>query len=529
MSLPTEDKEISKREDVLEATKEEDKEEQVFHSTKEEEFGETDSSVDVSEREARLEKTDNFLNKIGLKFNAEIRGVERVPESKREDGNWLNSLTVFLSPNFAVSTLSTGMMGPTYYDLDFRTCILCIVFMGILGSIPVGLYSIFGAKFGLRQQILSRYFTGNIMGRVFAFFNVISCIGWNAINIIPSVQMLVSLGSLPAWAGCLIFVVITSVLALFGYKTIHIYERYCWIPNCIVYLIIIARFTMSHKFTWGHMETGTTEAGNVLTFISAIFGLTAGWSPSAADYFVYMPSNTNPWKIFFCMVVGLSFPAIFTMILGAAIATSTHSDPAWKAAYDDNSVGGLIYQVLVTDSLHGFGKFCVVVLAFSTISNNLPGSYSLSLATQAIWSPLARFPRLGWCLIGNFVSLALCIPAYYVFAETMSNFLSIIGYNVSIYIGITLAEHFVFRRGFKGYNPEDCDDRSKLPVGVAGVFAFAVGVACTVLSMNQTWYQGVIAKKLGEYGGDIGFELNIAGSFIAYCCARPFELKYFGR
>lgn len=483
----------------------------------------TQQTIEYKEVEA-----NNFIDKIGLRFNAEIRGIERVPEDQREDGNWLNSLTVFLSPNFTVSVLSTGVLATTYYSLDFTTAILCIVFMSIIGSVPVGLYSIFGAKFGLRQQILSRYFTGNIMGRVFAFFNVVSCIGWNAVNVIPSVQMLVSLGPLPPWVGCLIFVICTCTLALFGYKTVHLYERYSWIPNLIIYFVLIARFSMAKKFTWGKMEKGTTEAGNVLSFISSVFGLTAGWSPSAADYFVYMPSKTNPWKIFFCMVVGLSFPAIFTMILGAAIGTAT-ADPSWNSAYEENSIGGLVGEALIHDSLHGFGKFCVVILSFSTISSNLPGSYSLTLATQAIWSPLAKFPRLGWCLIGNFISLAICIPAYYVFAEAMSNFLSIISYNVSIYIGISLAEHFLFRKGFKGYHVENFNDRSELPFGVAGVVGFAFGVASTILCMNQTWYQGIIARKFGSSGGDISFELNIIFSIVGYACVRPLELKYWGR
>lgn len=47
--------------------------------------------------------------------------------------------------------------------------------------------------------------------------------------------------------------------------------------------------------------------------------------------------------------------------------------------------------------------------------------------------------------------------------------------------------------------------------------------------MNQTWYQGVIARKIGEYGGDISWELNIIFAFVGYNLVRPFELKYFGR
>lgn len=474
-------------------------------------------------------KATNIIDKIGLRFNAEIRGIERVTDDMKNDYSCLGALTVFLSPNLAISALSSGALGPTLFQLDFWTCVIIIVIWSIIGSIPVGFFSVFGKKFGLRQQILSRYLTGNYMGRIFALFNVISCIGWNAVNVIPSVQLLASLGPLPPWAGCLIFVILTCVLALFGYKIIHIYERYSAIPNFVIYLVIIARLAKSGTFTAGTMGKGKTEAGNVLSFISMVFGFTCGWAPSAADFLVYTNQSVPSWKVFVCMVAGLSLPCMFAFILGAACAMGTYTDPDWAQAWEEGSVGGLVNQILVVNNLHGFGKFCMVILALSSIANNLPGSYSLSLAIQAVWSPLAKFPRLGWCLIGNFVSLGLSIPAYYVFADTMSNFLSIIGYNVSIYIGITTAEHFIYRRGFKGYDISDFNNPKTLPVGIAGITGFCFGVASTVLCMNQSWYQGVIARKIGEEGGDIAFELNILFAFIGYNLVRPWELKYFGR
>lgn len=47
--------------------------------------------------------------------------------------------------------------------------------------------------------------------------------------------------------------------------------------------------------------------------------------------------------------------------------------------------------------------------------------------------------------------------------------------------------------------------------------------------MNQTWYMGVLAQKIGDYGGDIGFELAAGFTFIGYMIARPLEKKHFGR
>ena len=44
--------------------------------------------------------------------------------------------------------------------------------------------------------------------------------------------------------------------------------------------------------------------------------------------------------------------------------------------------------------------------------------------------------------------------------------------------------------------------------------------------MNQTWYSGVIGRRIGEFGGDIGFELAIGFAFIGFNVARYFEKKY---
>lgn len=129
----------------------------------------------------------------------------------------------------------------------------------------------------------------------------------------------------------------------------------------------------------------------------------------------------------------------------------------------------------------------------------------------------------------NAITLAICIPAYYVFEDVVDNFMNLIGYYLAIYDAIALSEHFIYRKGFKGYNIEDYDDKTKINPGFAGAFSFCCGVAGVVLGMNQTWYSGVIARLIGDFGGDIGFELAAGFAFIAYNCTRPIEKKYYGR
>lgn len=82
----------------------------------------------------------------------------------------------------------------------------------------------------------------------------------------------------------------------------------------------------------------------------------------------------------------------------------------------------------------------------------------------------------------------------------------------------------MFRKGFSGYNPEDYNTPSKLPIGFAAIFSFVAGCIGTGLGMSQTWFTGPLASH-----GDIGFELGCIFTVVALLVARPIELHFFKR
>lgn len=467
---------------------------------------------------------------------AETRGIERVPEEERNDPLIWSAALMWLSANMVIATFSLGALGPAVFGLTFYQAMVTEMFFIILGALPVAFFSVFGAKFGLRQMVLSRFLIGAWGTRIFALINMVACVGWGAVNIISSAQLLhiVNDKALPPWAGCLIIVILTIIVSFFGYKVIHYYEMVSWVPNLIIFFIIIARFTMSKNFSGTLPATerfpkGETVIGDVLSFGSTIFGFATGWTTYAADYTCYMPKNTSSFGIFAGVMAGLCFPLFFATILGLACGTAILTDDAWAQLYNEDSVGGLVFLILVTKSLHGFGQFCCVILALSTVANNIPNMYSIALCAQTLWSPMAKVPRVLWTLLGNFATLAICIPAYYKFSEFMTNFMDLISYYLAIYSGMSLSEHLIYRRGFKGYNYLDYKDDSKVPIGIAGVFGFCVGVAGVVIGMGSTWYHGVASRHIGEYGGELGFEFGFIFAVVGYNIARPLELKYFGR
>ncbi|CCD22415.1 cytosine permease NDAI_0A02570 [Naumovozyma dairenensis CBS 421] len=439
---------------------------------------------------------------------------------------------MWFSANMVIASYTLGGLGPIVYNLNFGTSVLVIIFFNILGLLSVAFFSVFGAEFGLRQMILSRFLLGNVTARIFALINIIACVGWGIVNTVASAQLLnmVNQGnSCPLWAGCLVIVGCTVLVTFFGYNIIHAYEKWSWIPNFAVFLVIIARLKMSGNFSGGEWTSGPTTAGGVLSFGSAVFGFATGWTTYAADYTVYMPRRTNKYKIFFSLVAGLSFPLFFTMILGAASARAAVNTPEWMAYYDKNGLGGVTYAILVPNSLHGFGEFCCVLLAMSTVANNIPNMYTIALSVQALYHPFSKVPRVVWTMLGNAATVGIAIPACYYFDEFMQYFMDSIGYYLAIYIAISCSEHFIYRKGFKGYNIEDWNNSKKLPIGIAGTSALIVGAFGVALGMCQVYWEGEIGRLIGDNGGDIGFELGASWAFITYNILRPLELKYMGR
>lgn len=493
-----------------------------------------DDETESQEENEFINTKLSWINRVLASSHTETKGIEPIEDNERHDTDIIGAACMWFSANMVLPAYSIGGLGPSVFGLNFGQCIFVIIFFNIIGLLPVAFFSLFGIELGLRQMTLSRYLLGNVTARIFALINTVACVGWGIVNTVASSQLLnmVNQGSghnTPLWAGCIILIGATLLVTFFGYNVIRTYEKYSWIPNFAVFLVILARLKMSGNFVYGPWGSGPTAAGSVLSFGSTVFGFATGWTTYASDYTVYMPKNTNKVKIFFALILGLSFPLFFCMILGAAAACAANGNEQWADYYTSNGMGGLTYAILVPNSLHGFGQFCCVLLAMSTVSNNVPNMYTVAMSAQSIWSKFARIPRIIWTIAGNLVALGISIPACYFFAEFMQYFMDAIGYYLSIYISIALTEHFVFRKSFKAYNVDDWNRWDRLPIGIAGTSAFIVGCFAVALGMDQVYWVGEIGRLIGDYGGDIGFELAASWCFITYICLRPLELKKFGR
>ena len=156
--------------------------------------------------------------------------------------------------------------------------------------------------------------------------------------------------------------------------------------------------------------------------------------------------------------------------------------------------------------------------------------YSASLSIQLFAKPLQAVPRFFWTLIVFVGILLLGIAGRNHLLEVLENFLALLGYWNTAFFVIVFTEHYLFRKGnFLNYDLDVWNTPAKMPIGIAGLVAFLLGIVGCILGMVQTWYVGVIASMIGADGGDIGNQLAFVFTLVAYVPLRYLELKYIGR
>ncbi|KIX03481.1 uncharacterized protein Z518_07034 [Rhinocladiella mackenziei CBS 650.93] len=496
---------------------------------------------------AWLQKIQRYSLLLDRKLHIESRGIERVPADQRDPHlNYLDMMFLWFSCSAVISTTATGILaGPSWLGLSVTNGFLAVFFGTSLGASCAAYMGTFGPRLGLRQIILSRFSFGWYGAKLVALVNTVTELGWCLVGVVIGGQILdyISGGDCPLVVGIIILSVLSFIIAGFGYSMVHYYMRYAFIPGFIATIILCA--IASRKFDSGapNLVSGATFSGNFLTMFTICFGSGSGFLPMASDYYITYPASTPRWKTFSLTWLGIVVPVVFFQSVGLAIGGALGSTPEWLDIYYNQGYGALIGTAL--EPVGGFGTFLMVVFFLGKddfdpggkflrsydaglVGNNIPNTYSAGLSMQVLTSYFAVIPRLFWTLVAVLIYAICGIAGRSHLMTIISNFLSVIGYWTMALFTIVMEEDFIFRRK-TGYNVDAYATRSKLPWGVAAVFSFLLGIVGAVLGMNQTWYVGVVARQIGDMGGELGLIFAFAFTGLSYPPLRWLERRHVGR
>ncbi|KIW96771.1 uncharacterized protein Z519_02162 [Cladophialophora bantiana CBS 173.52] len=461
----------------------------------------------------------------------EARGIERVPETLKAEkvtmGDYVQMCLVWFSANLTANNAMIGMLGPIVFGLGLTDAMVLATFGALLGGAASGYIATFGPVSGNRTLVICRYTMGWWPSRLCVALNIVIMLGYGLIDVLIAGQILsaVNGGGMTVIVGVIISSVISLFIVLFGIRLFHQYERWAWVPQAAVFLILVGvagpYFDPSSVSTGG----GSVRSADQMSFFFLCVAGPLAWSPASADFYVYFPTSSKRWKVLIATTIGLGGSCVISNLIGIGLASGIPLRQAWADAVEISS-GALFVEAF--RPLGNFGHFCSVILALGLISNNVPGTYSAALSFQLLGRWFNYLPRVFWTTIAVVIyTVCACAGRKHLFT-IVEGFVVIMGYWTAVWVALTMEEEFIFRRGTRKYDWTDWNDKNKLPIGIAALIAFCVGWVGAVLGMWQTYFTGPLARLVGD-GIDLGIPVAASWGALVYPPLRYLELKYIGR
>ncbi|TID04298.1 Purine-cytosine permease fcyB [Colletotrichum higginsianum] len=472
-----------------------------------------------------ISKTSSKFHKLLRLGRVEEHGIEPIPLAERTSTRYLNAFTVWFSMNANILPITFGMLGPSLFGLNLRDSSLVILFFTLLSTLAPAFLATLGPKTGMRSMIQARFSFGRYLVSVPVALNLATLTGFCVIICVVGGQCLsaVTKGALSPDLGIVLIALLSLLISFCGFRVLHFYETYAFIP-AVIAIVIATACGGSRLKEQAEMLPATAPA--VLSFGMIVASYMIPWACIASDLTTYFDPRVRgaSYRVFAYSYLGLISPTILLMTLGSAIAGAIANVPEWQDGYDTTLVGGVLAAML--SPAGGFGKFVVVILAFTLLGNVSGTMYAITLNFQTLVPWLVRVPRYVFSIVVTAIMIPVAIKAADDFFLNLENFVALIGYWSASFVGIVLVEHFVFRRGdAKLYDHHIWNKASCLPSGAAalgsGMLSFALVIPC----MAQAWWIGPVA----EITGDIGFEVAFILSALLYVPLRFLERRVLHR
>lgn len=439
----------------------------------------------------------------------ERRSIEFIPLAERH-GSVRSLFTVWFGGNMQVTAIVTGALG-VILGLSLPMAIVALLVGNLIGGIVMALHSAQGPKLGIPQMIQSRAQFGMVGAAVPLVLVVLMYIGYFASSAILGGSVLTSEFGVSPDLGIIIVGALCALLAVYGYRLIHRYERWVSLICGLGFIYLTIRLVHDNNFAAAWNASGTDAT--VGTFILVV-ALAATWqityAPYVADYSRYLPHDTTKRTAFWWTYAGSVIGTMWMMAFGCvAVALAAK-------AFNAGSVSFIVDQA--TGGTHWLFAIIIILGVIAADVLNLYGIFMSSTTTiTAFWRiPIGRGARFGFVLGGGIVGVAVAIIGRTNFITNFENFILFLAYFLIPWTAVNLADFYLVRR--EHYSIAAIFD----PRGIYGMvnwrtmIAYFIGIAVEIPFISTSFYTGPMVKHLG--GADISWMIGLivaAGLYTA--------------
>ncbi|AAT42716.1 allantoin permease family protein [Picrophilus oshimae DSM 9789] len=416
--------------------------------------------------------------------------IDSIPENLRNKKP-SELFTLWFAANLTVGDFAVGFI-PVELGLNIYYAILAIIIGNVLGSALLGVMSLTGPRTGLPQMVISRYGFGKRFGIFISGLQWINTMGWLTVNLVLagfalSLALHFSVYEIPVFVTGIIILLISYL----GRNIISHFERAMSIVLGIIFsFIVIDSLIRPEKILLYHGVYSGIGFGITL---ASTFSYIMSWAPYAADYSRY---NQDKGSVFTYSFAGGMISSIWAEIAGLFVAILS-VNPDLNPALD------------LKDALGYYGFIGLYALFLGGIAADAINLYSNSLSMKSMGIKIKR--RLV-SIIGISIAIIVSMIAYNKFYLFYEDFLFILDYWITPWIGIMIASFFIDMHGkplagIPGFN-------------VPGILSYFISLGASVPFMDPGFlYEGVISKLyLG--GVDISYYVSFLLSIPLYIAIR---------
>lgn len=440
----------------------------------------------------------------------ETRTIDWIPQTERH-GRPRSLFFVWFAANTSITALVTGALFVILGNSPLWS-ILAIVIGNVLGGWVTALHSAQGPALGVPQMIQSRAqfgYYGAILPLVLALFIYL---GFYATGLVLGGQAIGALLNVSPELGSGIFAIMSTVLAIFGYRWIHRVSHLAAVLSGVVFVILLIVIVSSPVggtlFQSGDFALAPFVLGISL---SASWQLTFG--PYIADYSRYLPESTPQRSTIGWTFLGSVAGASLAMVIGA-FAAHVGGD-----AFSDNQVAYLAGL---------FGAFAWIVsltVVIGKLVGNTLSSYGGFMSLATIVTALGRQQvvtartRAVYVVIISAIAFGIAVLTTDNFISAFTNFLLFLLYFIIPWSAINLVDFYLVRH--KAYDIKALFDPNG-PYGKVNKVAFVAyiaGVLVQIPFMNSPLYVGPIADLFG--GAEVAWLIGLVVSGAIFYIFTP--------
>jgi nucleobase:cation symporter-1, NCS1 family len=332
-------------------------------------------------------------------------------------GLWGNLGVSLLGFTGAIFVLQPGGAGTP--ELSLTAALIAIVAGTLLGTLPVALSGLLGARTGAPAMVLLRGLFGARLSYLPTALNILQCLGWGIFELVTIATAAHTVApALPRWGYILIAGVATALLTVRPLGAIRILRRYVTTAVVLVLAYLTVQLLRHPLPSFSH---GSWSGFSVAT--DTVVAAAISFAPLAADYTRH--SRTQA-AAFSGTLVGYSVTQIWCYLIGLLALVTVARNPA-------NIYGAFIALPL--------GALCFGILALRELDQSFANVYSTAVSTQnlrPLWD--RRVLALAIAALTTTGALFLTIADY-------ENFLILLG---SVFVpmsAVLIIDFFVLARG----------------------------------------------------------------------------------